>query len=144
MRQPFLLLDSFLLLNPLDPLQGSQVTGGDDIACSLADPGEEGCHLAVSCREIRIPTLYTIRHYPGQRTHSRAIGAHQGTTRVTLGSMTRKESVLICRRGDVKIPHSRMTKKCWETLVNCFLNVCGRSQKAIRTTCLGTKFLCNV
>ena len=22
-------------------------------------------------------------------------------------------------RGDVKIPHSRMTKTCWETLVTC-------------------------
>ena len=23
--------------------------------------------------------------------------------------------------GDVKIPHSRMTKTCWETLVTCFV-----------------------
>ena len=26
-------------------------------------------------------------------------------------------------REDVKIPHSRMTKTCWETLVTCFVFV---------------------
>ena len=27
-------------------------------------------------------------------------------------------------RGDIKIPHSRMTKTCWETLVTCLWNIC--------------------
>ena len=27
--------------------------------------------------------------------------------------------VLVTSRGDVKIPHSRMKKTCWETLVTC-------------------------
>ena len=47
-------------------------------------------------------------------------------------------------RGDVKIPHSRMTKTCWETLVTCLWNVCEKSQKAIFTICWGIRLLCNV
>ena len=32
-------------------------------------------------------------------------------------------------RGDIKIPHSRMTKARWETLVGCLWNESSKSQK---------------
>ena len=51
------------------------------------------------------------------------------------GFLTSQLSFIL--RGDVKIPHSRMTKTCWETLVTCLLNVRDKSQKAICTICWG-------
>ena len=40
-------------------------------------------------------------------------------------------------REEVKIPHRKMTKTGWETLVTCLWNVCDRSQKAICNMCCG-------
>ena len=40
-------------------------------------------------------------------------------------------------KGDIKTPHSRMTKTCWKTLVTCLWNKCDKSQKAIGTICWG-------
>ena len=45
--------------------------------------------------------------------------------------------VLDTLMGDFKIPHSRMTKTCCETLVTCMRNVCAKSQEAICTICWG-------
>ena len=41
--------------------------------------------------------------------------------------MFSRETPLLARellvRGDIKIPHSRMTKTCWETLMICIRQV---------------------
>ena len=45
--------------------------------------------------------------------------------------------------GDIKIPHSRMTKTCWETLVTC--EMYATSDKRPFVPCVrGIRLLCNV
>ena len=40
-------------------------------------------------------------------------------------------------RGNIKIPHSRMTKTCWLIGNLYVIYVCDKSQKALCTICLG-------
>ena len=45
--------------------------------------------------------------------------------------------------GDVKIPHSRMTKTCWETLVTCEMYVTSHKRPFVPSVG-GIGLLCNV